>query len=73
MMKARVMAQFATLVCFMGYLGWEKVDFRIMPMVQDVKKVDAYYAEQEQRQREKNSDTSRSSSGSSSSSSERKK
>lgn len=39
MMKARVMAQFATLLCFVGYLGVEKLDFRIAPMYQDAKKV----------------------------------
>ena len=37
-MKARVMAQFATLMCFIGYMGIEKMDFRLAPMYQDVKK-----------------------------------
>ncbi|GAX11992.1 hypothetical protein FisN_8Lh086 [Fistulifera solaris] len=41
MMKARVMAQFATLMCFIGYLGVEKLDFRIAPMYQDAKKAQA--------------------------------
>jgi hypothetical protein len=38
MMKYRVAAQFATLVCFVGYLGMERLDFRIAPMYQDSKK-----------------------------------
>lgn len=38
MMKFRVAAQFATLVCFMGYVGWENLDFRLAPMYQDVQK-----------------------------------
>lgn len=41
MMKARVMAQFATLMCFIGYLGVENLDFRIAPMYQDAKKIRA--------------------------------
>jgi hypothetical protein len=39
MMKYRVAAQFATIVCFIGYLGVEKLDFRVAPMYQDAKKI----------------------------------
>lgn len=39
MMKYRVAAQFATLVCFIGYLGFDKLDFRVAPMYQDAKKI----------------------------------
>jgi Hypoxia induced protein conserved region len=38
MMQARVMAQFVTLLCFIGYVGLDNADFRIAPMFQDVKK-----------------------------------
>jgi len=38
MMKYRVMAQFATLVCFIGYMGLDNADFRLAPLYQDVKK-----------------------------------
>jgi hypothetical protein len=51
MMKARVMAQFATLLCFVGYMGlekgWENLDFRIAPLYQDVKKWEAEQDNQE--------------------------
>jgi hypothetical protein len=35
-----VAAQFATLVCFIGYLGLDRLDFRIAPMYQDAKKIE---------------------------------
>jgi Hypoxia induced protein conserved region len=35
MMRNRVMAQFVTLICFIGYMGLEQADFRLAPMVQD--------------------------------------
>ncbi|GKY94385.1 hypothetical protein MPSEU_000404500 [Mayamaea pseudoterrestris] len=38
MMKYRVAAQFVTLICFIGYLGVERLDFRVAPMYQDAKK-----------------------------------
>ena len=38
MMRARVGAQFATLVVFMGYLGYERGDWRLAPKYQDAKK-----------------------------------
>jgi len=37
MMRARVMAQLGTLVVFLGYLGWERGDWRLAPMYQDKK------------------------------------
>ena len=39
MMKYRVMAQFVTLICFVGYIGKDRMDFRIAPMYQDAKKI----------------------------------
>lgn len=54
MMKGRIMAQFATLVCFMGYMGLEQFDFRLAPMYQDVKKVEAYYEEEEAKKNKTN-------------------
>ena len=35
MMRNRVVAQFVTLACFVGYMGLDQADFRIAPMVQD--------------------------------------
>ena len=35
MMRNRVIAQFVTIICFVGYMGLEQADFRIAPMVQD--------------------------------------
>jgi hypothetical protein len=31
----RVIAQFVTLACFVGYMGLDQADFRVAPMVQD--------------------------------------
>ena len=39
MMKMRVMAQFATLMCFVGYIGLDGFDLRVAPMFQDAKKM----------------------------------
>lgn len=47
MMRARVGAQFVTLVIFMGYLGWEQLDFRLAPAYQDKKKYEARMLGQE--------------------------
>lgn len=44
MMRNRVIAQFVTLICFIGYMGLEQADFRIAPMVQD-----KYAAEKKQK------------------------
>ena len=41
------MAQFATLMCFVGYVGLENFDFRLAPMYQDVKEVEAYFEDEE--------------------------
>jgi hypothetical protein len=35
MMRNRVIAQFVTIICFVGYMGMEQADFRLAPMVQD--------------------------------------
>lgn len=35
MMRNRVIAQFVTIICFIGYIGAEQADFRLAPMVQD--------------------------------------
>jgi hypothetical protein len=35
MMRNRVIAQFVTIICFIGYMGLDQADFRIAPMVQD--------------------------------------
>jgi Hypoxia induced protein conserved region len=51
MMKNRVIAQFVTLLCFMGYMGIEQADFRIAPMVQDK------YAAEKQKQQENKTTT----------------
>lgn len=39
MMKYRVAAQFVTLVCFIGYLGVDRLDFRVAPMYQDAQQI----------------------------------
>ena len=36
-MRNRVLAQFATLMCFVGYMGAEQQDWRFAPMYQDAK------------------------------------
>lgn len=38
MMRARVGAQFATLLIFVGYAGMSNFDLRLAPMYQDAKK-----------------------------------
>lgn len=48
MMRNRVIAQFVTIICFVGYMGLEQADFRIAPMVQD--KVAAEKLKQQQEQ-----------------------
>ena len=52
MMQARVMAQFVTLLCFIGYVGLDNADFRIAPMFQDVQKWNAIQEEEKQQQDE---------------------
>lgn len=37
-MRNRVLAQFATLICFIGYMGKEQQDWRFAPMYQEAKK-----------------------------------
>ena len=39
-MRNRVIAQFATLICFIGYMGVEQQDWRLAPLYQDAKKKD---------------------------------
>lgn len=41
-MRNRIMAQFVTLICFVGYVGIENTDFRMAPLFQDVKKWNEY-------------------------------
>lgn len=48
MMKYRVMAQFVTLICFCGYIGYDNMDWRIAPMYQDAKKVRQYQKGQQE-------------------------
>lgn len=38
MMKYRVGAQFVTLICFVGYMGLDNMDWRLAPMYQESKK-----------------------------------
>jgi hypothetical protein len=40
MMRNRVAAQFVTIVCFIGYMGYEQADFRLAPMFQDKKRAE---------------------------------
>ena len=47
MMRARVAAQFVTLICFVGYMGTSEADFRIMPFYQDNKKQQQQQQEQQ--------------------------
>ena len=51
MMRARVGAQFATLLTFVAYAGMSNFDFRIAPMYQDAKK-----AKKEEKREEKQED-----------------
>jgi len=62
MMKYRVAAQFVTLLCFIGYVGRDSLDFRVAPMYQDAKKARALLeAEQHQQQEAQNEQERRSS------------
>lgn len=40
MMRNRVIAQFMTLACFLGYIGGEQADFRLAPLYQEKLKKD---------------------------------
>jgi hypothetical protein len=40
MMQLRVGAQFATLLCFIGYVGLDNFDLRLAPMYQNAKKAE---------------------------------
>mmetsp|Transcript_12412 Transcript_12412/g.23703 ORF Transcript_12412/g.23703 Transcript_12412/m.23703 type:complete len:130 (-) Transcript_12412:227-616(-) len=46
MMRNRVMAQFATIMCFVGYMGMDNFDLRWAPMYQDAKKVEEMLKEE---------------------------
>ena len=48
MMRFRVMAQFVTIIAFVGYMGYEKADWRVAPMYQERLK----QADQEQQQQQ---------------------
>lgn len=53
MMRNRVIAQFVTIICFIGYMGFEQADFRLAPMVQDklaAEKIKQQQQEQQQLQ-----------------------
>jgi hypothetical protein len=41
MMRARVGAQFATLLAFVGYMGFEKVNFEVAPAYFHTKEAEA--------------------------------
>jgi hypothetical protein len=56
MMKFRVMGQFATLVCFIGYAGLENFDWRLAPLYQDIKKVETSYNEEEKKEHQEGFD-----------------
>ena len=46
MMRNRVMAQFATIMVFVGYMGMDNFDLRLAPMYQDAKKVEEMLKEE---------------------------
>jgi len=46
MMRNRVMAQFATVMVFIGYMGMDNFDWRLAPMYQDAKKVEEMLKEE---------------------------
>ena len=62
MMKARVGAQFVTLMCFVGYMGLEQFDMRFAPLYQDVKKVESILADDNDEQQSSSSQSGGSSS-----------
>lgn len=43
MMRARVGAQFATLLAFVGYVGFDNVNFEIAPAYHNAKKAEEEY------------------------------
>lgn len=47
MMRNRVMAQFATIMVFIGYMGADGFDLRLAPMYQDARRVHDMLAEEE--------------------------
>lgn len=49
-MRNRVMAQFATIMVFVGYMGADHFDLRLAPMYQDAKKVEHMLQEEQQEQ-----------------------
>jgi Hypoxia induced protein conserved region len=56
MMRGRVVAQLATIMCFAFYTGWENLDFRLAPLTQDIpeweKKLEELQQAQQQDQEE---------------------
>jgi hypothetical protein len=48
MMRNRVMAQFATIMVFIGYMGADSFDLRFAPMYQDARRVHDMLEEEEQ-------------------------
>ena len=57
MMRARVGAQFATLLAFIGYVGFDNVNFKIAPAYFEAKEAQKKF-EEEQKQRESSSSQS---------------
>lgn len=53
MMRNRIMAQFVTLICFVGYVGIENTDFRMAPLFQDVKKWNEIQKEEKEEKEKK--------------------
>lgn len=56
MMRARVGAQFATLLAFVGYVGPENFDFEIAPAYYRAKKAEEDYQKQHQQSGEQGAD-----------------
>ena len=59
-MRARVAAQFATLMCFMAYLGLEQVDMRLAPFYRDAQIVKAATSTAAEDQQQRGDDTDKS-------------
>ncbi len=57
MMRNRVIAQFVTILCFIGYIGAEQADFRLAPMVQDKIAAEKLKQQQLQEQEKQKSST----------------
>lgn len=47
MMRARVGAQFATLLAFVGYIGYDSINFEVAPAYFNAKKAEEEYQKQQ--------------------------